>query len=270
MQKTSILLEAPRLISASEINPKNPLGFKKNANVDYTEIIFIEQGRGDFILEEKHFTGKTGDLIILNPLSDLEVKSYMDDPLNGISICFSNLHINGKQKGFLVESTVLPIINLQEEKKEIHSYLKVILSEYYAKHAGYQDIISSILQTVVIKVTRLLQNANHHPSLSSVCLEVKKYIEDNFRQELTLNDLANLVYVSPYHLGHVFKEEVGLPPIQYMIQCRIEEAKRLLEHSDLSVREIALLIGYENANYFNLLFKKMTGSPPGKFRRMKV
>ncbi|WP_419888373.1 AraC family transcriptional regulator [Neobacillus niacini] len=270
MQKTSILLETPRLISASVISQKSPLGFKKNADADYTEIIFIEQGRGDFILEDSHFVGKTGDLIILNPLSDLKVKSCMDNPLNGISICFSNLHINGKQKGFLIESTDLPIINLQEEKKEIHSYLKVILNEYSIKHVGYQDIISSILQTVVIKVTRLLKNVDHHPSFSSMCLEVKKYIEENFRQELTLNDLANLVYVSPFHLVHIFKEEVGLPPIQYMIQCRIEEAKRLLEYSDLSVREIASLIGYENANYFNLLFKKMTGSPPGKFRRMKV
>ncbi|TDL74747.1 AraC family transcriptional regulator [Rhodococcus qingshengii] len=268
MQKSSILLETPRFISSAEINLKSPSWLKRHADADYTEIIFIEHGKFTFV--EKNFVGKEGDLIILNPFSNLEGKSCMDDPIKGISVCFSNLHINGKQKGFLIESTDLPIIDLQEEKKDIHSYLKVILSEYNSAHAGYQDIISSLLQTVVIKVTRLLKNVDHHPSISSVCLEVKKYIEENFRQELTLNDLANLVYVSPYHLGHVFKEEVGLPPIQYMIQCRIEEAKRLLEHSDLTVREIASLIGYENANYFNLLFKKMTGSPPGKFRRMKV
>lgn len=269
MQKSSILLDSPRFLTASVINHKNSTVLKKCTDANFTEIIFIEHGRADFIFDDKSFVGRAGDLIILNPLSNIEGKSYKDDPLKGISICFSNLHINGNQKGFLIESTELPVIHLQEEKMELHYYLRAILSEYDAKRAGYQDVTSSILQTVVIKVTRLLENGNQ-TSLSSVCLEVKKYIEKNFRQDLTLNDLASLVYVSPYHLAHVFKEEVGLPPIQYMIHCRIEEAKRLLEHSNLSVREIALVIGYENANYFNLLFKKMTGSPPGKFRRMKA
>ncbi|PGY11922.1 AraC family transcriptional regulator [Bacillus sp. AFS031507] len=269
MQKSSILLDTPRFITASEIKPKNPMWIKKHTDADYTEIIFIENGRGDFKFEDKLLVGKEGDLIILNPLSHVEGKSSIDKPLKGISICFSSLHINGNQKGFLIDSTDPPIIPLMEEKREIQHYLNVILSEYDTKRAGYQDIISSILRTVIIKVSRLLKNVNH-PSHSSFCLKVKKYIEENFRQELTLNELANLVYVSPYHLAHVFKEEVGLPPIQYMIQCRIEEAKRLLEHSNLSVREIASLIGYENANYFNLLFKKITGSPPGKYRKIKV
>jgi AraC-like DNA-binding protein len=267
--KCSIILNAPRFIATKEINQNSPNWFKKHYDTDYTEIIYIQGGIGHFIFEEKHFVGQEGDLIIFNPFSNIEGKSCVDNPLKGISVSVSNLHINGIEKGCLTDSTDIPIIHLQEEKVEIYNYLNAILSEYDTKHAGYLDIISSILQTVIIKVTRLLKNANHS-SLSLVCLEVKKYIEENFRQELTLNDLANLVYVSPYHLAHVFKEEVGLPPIQYMIQCRIEEAKRLLEHSKLSVREIASLTGYENANYFNLLFKKITGSPPGKYRKIKV
>ncbi|MDN3019415.1 AraC family transcriptional regulator [Paenibacillus sp. BSR1-1] len=267
MQKSFILLDSPRFMAASKFNSKNPMEFKRHTDADCTEIIFIEHGRSDFKFEANRFVGKEGDLIILNPSSKIEGKHNIDDPLKGISICFSNLHIKGNQKGFLIEPKVLPVIHLQEEKGEIQNYLNAILSEYDAKRAGYQDIISSILQTVVIKVTRLLKNGNHS-SHSSLCLEVKKYIEENFRQELTLDDLANMVYVSPYHLAHVFKQEVGLPPIQYMIQCRIEEAKGLLEHSELSVREISSLIGYENANYFNLLFKKMTGKPPGKYRKM--
>jgi AraC-like DNA-binding protein len=270
VQKSSILLDTPRFMTASVINPNNPIGFKKHTNnADYLEIIFIEQGRGEFRFDDKHFVGNEGDLIILNPLSNIEGKSSIDNPLKGISMCFSNLHINGNKKGFLIETTDHPIISLKEEKREIHNYLQAILTEYETKREGYMDIISSILQTIVIKITRLLKKTSH-PYFSSLCLEVKKYIKENYRQELTLTDLANLVYVSPYHLAHLFKEEVGLPPIQYMIKCRIEEAKRLLVHSNLSVREIASLIGYENANYFNLLFKKVTGIPPGKYRKYKT
>jgi AraC-like DNA-binding protein len=262
-----MFLSTPRFITIYEINKNNPSWFKQHNHASYTEIIFIQEGRGEFIFEGKHSFGQEGDLIIFHPLRNNEGKSCHTDPFQGISICFSNLHINGKDKGCLTELTEIPIIHLQEEKMEINNYLKAILSEYQIKSDGYQDIISSILQTIIIKVIRLSRKTEH-PSISSVYLVVKKYIEDNFNQELTLNELANLVFVSPYHLAHVFKEEVGLPPIQYLIQCRIEEAKRLLMDSNLSVREIASIIGYENANYFNLLFKKMTGKPPGKYRKI--
>ncbi|SMQ84726.1 AraC-type DNA-binding protein [Bacillus sp. OV166] len=267
MGKSSVLLNTPQFINIKGINEISPNWIKKHSDPNYTEIVYIQQGCGEFIFEEKPFIGQEGDLIFIPPFSHIEGKSCTDDPLKGIYICVSNLHINGNDKGCLTHSNDLPIIHLQDEKKEIDNYLKDILREYRTKHAGYQDVISSILQAVIIKITRLIKNSDYD-SVSPVCLEVKKYIEVNFRQELTLNDLANLVYVSPYHLAHVFKEEMGVPPIQYMIYCRIEEAKRLLKQSNLSVREIASIIGYENPNYFNLLFKKLTGNPPGKYRRI--
>lgn len=264
-----MFLGTPRFITTYEINKNNPSWFKQHHNASYTEIILIQEGRGEFIFEGKPSSVQEGDLIIFNPFRKNEGKSCTTDPLQGFSVCFSNLHINGKDKGCLTDSTEIPILHLQEEKWEISNYLNAILSEYQSKSDGYQDIISSILQTIIIKTIRLARKTEHQ-SLSSVCLVVKKYIEDNFNQELTLNELANLVYVSPYHLAHVFKEEVGVPPIQYLIHCRIEEAKRLLKDSNLSVREIASIIGYDNANYFNLLFKKIAGEPPGKYRRMKA
>lgn len=253
---------------ATKINEHTPNWFKQQHDANFTEIIYIQHGRGEFIFEEKLFVGREGDLIIFNPFSIIERKSCIDSPLKGISVSFSNLHIIGNNKDSLTDSTDIPIIHLKEEKYEINNYLNALLNEYFTKHSGYQDILSSILQTVIIKISRLLKNTNHQP-ISSVCLKVKKYIEEHFSQEITLNDLANQVFISPFHLAHVFKEEVGLPPIQYLIHCRIEEAKRLLNHSDLSVREIASIIGYENPNYFNLLFKKMTGNPPGKYRKIR-
>ena len=267
MGKSSVFLNTPQFINIKGINEISPFWIKKHSAPNYTEIVYIQQGCGEFIYEEKPFIGQEGDLIFIPPFSHIESKSCTDKPLKGINICVSNLHINGNEKGCLTFSNDLPIIHLTDEKKEIENYLKDILREYRTKHAGYQVVISLILQAVIIKITRLLKDSDYH-SFSPVCLEVKKYIDENFRQELTLTDLANLVYVSPYHLAHVFKEEMGVPPIQYMIYCRIEEAKRLLKQSNLSVREIASIIGYENPNYFNLLFKKLTGNPPGKYRRI--
>jgi AraC-like DNA-binding protein len=81
--------------------------------------------------------------------------------------------------------------------------------------------------------------------------------------------LAKLVHINAYHLAHTFKEDTGMAPIQYLVHCRIEESKKLLTYSDLSISEIAMKVGYPNANYFNLLFKKMAGVPPGVYRKKR-
>jgi AraC-like ligand binding domain len=154
--KSSILLNTPRFFTIREINENSPNWFKQHSDNDYTEIIYIQQGCGEFFFEEKPFIGQEGDLIILHPFSPIEGKSCIEDSLKGISICFSNLHINGNDKGWLIDPTDLPIIQLLEEKNEIHNYLQAILREYNLKHSGYQEVISSILQTVIIKITRLL------------------------------------------------------------------------------------------------------------------
>lgn len=98
-------------------------------------------------------------------------------------------------------------------------------------------------------------------------LAAKFYIEKHFRENLTLTEIANHVNVSVYHLAHTLKEEIGSSPIQYAIHCRMECAKKQLNETNLSIQQIALDLGYDNPNYFNLLFKKMTGKSPGKYRK---
>lgn len=102
---------------------------------------------------------------------------------------------------------------------------------------------------------------------SNFVLAAKIYIEKHFRENLTLTEIAAHVNVSVYHLAHMFKEEFGSSPIQYAIQCRMENAKKQLRETNSSIQQIALDLGYDNPNYFHLLFKKITGKSPGKYRK---
>ena len=95
----------------------------------------------------------------------------------------------------------------------------------------------------------------------------KEYIEKHYKENLSLSELADHVNVSVYHLSHMFKEEVGISPIQYAIFCRMEYAKKQLRETSCSVQKIAVELGYENPNYFNLLFKKTVGISPGTYRK---
>lgn len=100
-----------------------------------------------------------------------------------------------------------------------------------------------------------------------VIRQAVSYIKDHFREELTLEDVAQAVHFSPYYVSRLFKEELGLNFIEYVTKTRIDEAKRLLLETNLTVSEIALSVGYQDPSYFTKVFKKREGQTPTQFRR---
>ena len=93
------------------------------------------------------------------------------------------------------------------------------------------------------------------------------FIEANLCTQLTLEDLAALVHLSPFHFARCFKATIGLAPHQYVITRRMELAKRLVLTTTLNVAEIAWSIGYQNISHFRRLFVLHTGVTPGAIRR---
>jgi AraC family transcriptional regulator len=93
------------------------------------------------------------------------------------------------------------------------------------------------------------------------------FIEEHLCRQLTLDDLAAVVHLSPFHFARCFKATMGLAPHQYVIARRIELAKRLLLTTTLNVAEIAWSIGYENISHFRRVFALHTGLTPGAMRR---
>lgn len=97
---------------------------------------------------------------------------------------------------------------------------------------------------------------------------VKEYIEKNYMQEISLNQLAEMVDMNASYLSSVFKKETGMAYSEYLIQCRIKQASRLLVETDLSIREIAYQSGYQDARYFSKQFSKQVGLKPSEYRKL--
>ncbi|MCM8901449.1 PocR ligand-binding domain-containing protein [Caldicoprobacter algeriensis] len=97
--------------------------------------------------------------------------------------------------------------------------------------------------------------------------EALKYIRENYNKDITLEDVARNVYISPYYLSHLFKEELNITFLEYLTMVRMEEAKKLLKDTSLSIVAIASQVGYEDASYFSKVFKKYVGISPGQYRK---
>jgi AraC family transcriptional regulator len=94
---------------------------------------------------------------------------------------------------------------------------------------------------------------------------VRNYIAQNLTQELTLAELAQLIDASPGHFTRLFRNTFGVPPYHYIIEQRIDEAKRLMATGQSSILEIALLLGFSSQSHFTVTFRKLTGTTPRQF-----
>lgn len=91
-------------------------------------------------------------------------------------------------------------------------------------------------------------------------------MRDDIRGELSLAEFAQSVNLSVWRLCHIFKSDVGMPPIKYLRLLRMERAKGLLESSFLSVKEIAFQVGMNDESHFVRDFKSTYGSSPTLYR----
>lgn len=92
------------------------------------------------------------------------------------------------------------------------------------------------------------------------------YIDANYARKITIGEIADYLHVSTFYLSHAFKETMGISLMRYCNRRKIDEAKKLLLSTQMSINEIAHNIGFENANHFYLPFRKTTGLTPQEFR----
>ena len=95
---------------------------------------------------------------------------------------------------------------------------------------------------------------------------VAQHIRENLQQELRLADLSAVVHMSPYHFARLFKRSTGVPPHQFLLRHRIEEARGLLAAQRVPIAEIARSVGFRTPSHFTTTFRRVTGMTPSAYR----
>ena len=94
-----------------------------------------------------------------------------------------------------------------------------------------------------------------------------EYINSNLSQSLGLTELATIVRVSPPHFCRLFKQSMGVSPHQYVLSCRIQEAKKLLDENKMTLGQIAQAVGFYDQSHFSRVFRKAVGVTPRQYQK---
>lgn len=241
----------------------------------FTEIFFITNGQGSFHLDNTIVNVKQWDLIIINPNCLHTEKSFeKDNPLEYIVLGIDNFSLNFATSYSLVDNEntkkLYEILNIYKRKDYILNYLNSLIQEIELKEFNYEVACKSILNLFITQIIRnmpsLLVLDEPQEKMNLECITIKNYIDSHYSENITLDSLSNLSFVNKFHLVHTFTKQIGVSPINYVINKRIDESKNLLATTNYSIRDISSIVGFSNSSYFSQMFKKTVGLSPKNYR----
>ena len=110
------------------------------------------------------------------------------------------------------------------------------------------------------------ENTNNYSDSEKIISKAKKFVNENYRENIDRDDIASITYVTPNYLSKLFRNSMGINLREYINQLRIEESKRLLLSTNMTVSEVASYVGYDNISYFSTVFHKLTGVSPSEWK----
>lgn len=116
-----------------------------------------------------------------------------------------------------------------------------------------------------IHITGYVKPQNFIDYSNKIVQATKEYLEAHYTEDISLEDVAEQVNISPQYFSKLIKKNTGFNFIDWLSMLRVKKAKELLSNSDLSVKEVCFMVGYKDPNYFSRIFKKRLGITPSDF-----
>ena len=228
------------------------------------ELFFITDGHGRFRTQHEEFPVAIHDLIIINANVPHTELSQTGNPLKYIVLGVENLEAMTGAEGYIMH-------HIHSGWKELMDCLHLMLQETHETYPGYDEACRHLLEVVLLRLKRQITLSFLDESLPSRpgrdCDIVRRYIDNHFKENITLEQLAQLAHLNKYYLVHTFHKEFGTSPINYLISRRIDESRFLLRETNHNLTTIAQILGFSSLSYFSQCFRRAEGISPKEYRR---
>ena len=271
----------PFEVSFSEIR-KLSKGYVKLHWHDEIQISIVTKGSVEFIVGEKSYILKNGQAIFINTQRIHMAKSVGDEDCIYHSIMF-NAKLLKMFPGSIIEQKYIdPVITSNKLNSiEIYGnnnweqdalkYISDIINVDIIQYKGYElkiyiDLLNFWLLLVLNDKDIFNQKMEPKPINEQRIKDVLSFIHKNYSNKITLQDIADAVFVSKGECCRFFKKSLKMSPYDYLINYRINESMKLLKNSSLSILDISENVGFNNVSHYIQIFKKKTGQTPLEYR----
>lgn len=243
---------------------------------DYLFINYITSGFALYTIGDETYSVGKGEVVVINAHVP-HCRESIGDEFTVFDMGITNFKRCHLPCNHFIENDTVPIIKLFHSEVAFYDCYREILLLQASKEIGWKLMVKTLIMKQLVFLLR--ESLPHQaPSKSgyvvfdsyekeSITENMIAFILENYKSKITLDNLTKNSYLSSVYLSKVFKEATGETPINYLIKVRINKAKELLAEKILSMKEIAIEVGYEDYYYFSKLFKKNTGFSPRAYLR---
>ncbi|MBS6196454.1 MAG: AraC family transcriptional regulator [Clostridiales bacterium] len=230
---------------------------------EHIEMHYVASGECRIMLDQEEVHAHQGDLVIAN--SNVLHSGYCDGtPVEEMYLIFALEDISGE----LAEKNVIfPL--LVKNQPEISQMMLKIREEYENQDIGWhQACKGGLLQALACLVrhegTQMLSDSASIKRRKNLerFNTVNRYIGEHYMEPISNAQLANMIHLSEDRFNHLFKESMGMPPLQYINEIRLKKAMSLLKKGEFTATEVADAVGFSDYNHFGRMFRRHFGCTP--------
>ncbi len=246
---------------------------------DEIEIIYVERGHGLYQMDSKEYNLQAEQALIVNS-GTIHAANSMNK-VRCFFILFHTKMLNSRFEDKCQINYIDPIANNNRKlnlfikgnelwEKEIINQLKLIIKYYQLKPKGYELFLKSSLFRVLYEIINnrdLQKNNSENVAKIKLIKEVIRFIQKNYKNNLTSQMMAREINLSKYYFCRLFKSITGKTPIEYLNFYRINQAVSILQkYKNRKILDIAIDVGFNNFSYFIRTFKRFKGCTPTEYR----
>lgn len=249
---------------------------------EHMQVYYIISGIALIECGNNSFKASPGNIVIVNG-NELHYLEGISDDLSFYVLRIEPMFLFSNQVDLLQTKYLTPLyqnriafFNLIENDPKITSCITDMIDEYENRKMGYELAVKALAYELLVLLLRgyiqkIISRKESHEKIQSLKRfeAVLSLMESNYAETIHLEELAGLVNLSTCHFCRTFKQITGRTTTEYLNGVRVRKAAELLEDSDLNITEIALTCGFDSANYFSRIFKRLYGVSPSKYRESR-
>ena len=238
---------------------------------EYIELHYVVKGNVSIKVSNNHIQAGPEELVLINS-NELHSGASLDQRMQAIVVVFD-------MKMFSRELADRNIIfqSLVKDDPYIAKLIKDMYAEYIGELIGYQLSCKGLLMCLIAHLVRhyTLEELTNQDNLKRTknlerLNKTITYIHNNFHEPLNNKKLADLVHLSEGRFNHLFKEIMEVPPLQYVNRIRLKKAAELLRKENMTISEIAYVVGFNDYNHFGRVFRRHYGCTPSQMREGRI
>lgn len=244
---------------------------------EFPEIGIILSGQGLYHLNDEYVPVSEGDVLFFNPgIGHESVIRAPEDCRMEFFVGFSDVAFNGMRRNHIELKDGGNILHTKgRTRRAIFRICEEMEKENIARRPGrYFMLKSYLVQLLLIIVREQLEQVEplegrefEYGGKKETAEQIADYLDEHYAEKISLDQIAENMYLSPFYISKIFKSEIGESPIHYLIRIRLEKARELLEKKpELSISDVAERVGYEDVYHFSKLFKKTYGVSPSRIK----